>query len=80
MLLFKQYEFRTQVQFGCEALLITAYKKHSNSDCDLLQEHKKKMKCLVFAAFVFTLIFSVSAQCDVSAARTCVNNYLNMVS
>ena len=57
------------------------YEKHSNCDCDLLQEHKKKMKCLVFAAFVFTLIFSVSAQgCDPNAVQTCALDFANMVS
>ena len=38
------------------------------------------MKSLLFAVFAFSLIFTVSAQCDVSAVQTCILNYSNMVS
>ena len=38
------------------------------------------MKSLLFAAFVLSLILMVSAQCDINAVSTCVQDYLNMVS
>lgn len=38
------------------------------------------MKSLVFAAFALSLILAVSAQCDINAVLTCVQDYTNMVS
>lgn len=38
------------------------------------------MKSLLFAAFALSLIFMVSAQCDLNAVLTCSNDYASMVS
>jgi cell division protein FtsW (lipid II flippase) len=37
------------------------------------------MKLLLFAAFALSLMLVVSAQCNLSAATTCTQNFVNMV-
>ena len=38
------------------------------------------MKSLLFAAFALSLVLAVSAQCDLNAVLTCIQDYTNMVS
>ena len=38
------------------------------------------MKLLLIAAIALSLILTVSAQCDVSAATTCLEDFARMVS
>ena len=38
------------------------------------------MKSLLFATLALSLIFMVSAQCDLNAVTTCAQNFASMVS